>query len=402
EAAFNCNRRLLQLRPQPSYRRRCAVLQFLLNPYQNLPRLLTRKPSVTNQDPEILWQLALSHIHNHEETRARFYLNLLKLNDGWFVPAVQAGEYLYRCANNKTNLIRVHKTLLELAADNTAFRPLYISNYLERSLPLWKDYDCFYRGYSYLFKGETNKAEKYFLKELNRSQSLTNAGAVYRVLDYYEKKSNFTLLTNRLTGMVHRRSENNFARYQLISVMLKAGWTNAAAGEFNRLLLSLTNNSSNFFLLLQTAALSRQFNRTKTAEKLLLQLIKKFPDRARPYNFLGYLYAERNIKLNRAEILLQKALELKPDQASFLDSMAWLKFRQKQYQAAEKYIRKAVYLSRYNDTAAAEIYFHAGEIALARQKYRTAKYNWQKSLQYGFPDRQMLEKKLNKKYNNFK
>ncbi|MCQ2403103.1 MAG: hypothetical protein MJ202_05195 [Lentisphaeria bacterium] len=58
------------------------------------------------------------------------------------------------------------------------------------------------------------------------------------------------------------------------------------------------------------------------------------PENAQAANFLGYTYAERGIRLEEATTLIQQALDREPQNAAFLDSMAWVRFRQGNYPEA--------------------------------------------------------------------
>ena len=52
--------------------------------------------------------------------------------------------------------------------------------------------------------------------------------------------------------------------------------------------------------------------------------------------------AERNIRLPEAEQLLQRALEIRPDDGYFLDSLAWVHFRRGDYRRAEADLLQAL------------------------------------------------------------
>ncbi|MDR2426377.1 MAG: tetratricopeptide repeat protein [Endomicrobium sp.] len=93
------------------------------------------------------------------------------------------------------------------------------------------------------------------------------------------------------------------------------------------------------------------------AEKAFLQTLEINPDHTKAMNYLGYSYADRNIKLAEAEILLNKAVSLEPQNAAYLDSLGWLYYRQKKYELAKKYIVIAA-----NFTRDALIYEHLGDV----------------------------------------
>ena len=66
-------------------------------------------------------------------------------------------------------------------------------------------------------------------------------------------------------------------------------------------------------------------------------MIRVRPDNAQAYNALGYTLADRNVRLDEAKALIEKANALSPDDASILDSLGWvaLPARQQQRRAGQ-------------------------------------------------------------------
>jgi tetratricopeptide (TPR) repeat protein len=94
-------------------------------------------------------------------------------------------------------------------------------------------------------------------------------------------------------------------------------------------------------------------------------------------NDLGYMYAERGIKLDEAVAMLKKAVAADPANYAYLDSLAWAYFKQGQYVLAEDYERKAVSRMSSDPT----VLDHLGEIEAKNGKLQQAIVDWQKSLQ---------------------
>jgi tetratricopeptide (TPR) repeat protein len=94
-------------------------------------------------------------------------------------------------------------------------------------------------------------------------------------------------------------------------------------------------------------------------------------------NDLGYMYAERGIKLDEAVAMLKKAVASDPANYAFLDSLAWAYFKQGQYVLAEDFERKAV-LRMSNDPTVLD---HLGEVEAKNGKLQQAIVDWQKALQ---------------------
>jgi len=80
-------------------------------------------------------------------------------------------------------------------------------------------------------------------------------------------------------------------------------------------------------IIIGLASMMEKMDKFDDLEKVLKDGLEKLPDSAAIMNFLGYMYADKNIKLEEAKTLIEKALKQKPDSSAYLDSMAWVLFR---------------------------------------------------------------------------
>ncbi len=83
---------------------------------------------------------------------------------------------------------------------------------------------------------------------------------------------------------------------------------------------------------------AQRFDDTVTTLK---QVIAKEPEHAAAHNYLGYLYAEKGINLEDAEFHVKKALEIKPEDGYYLDSLGWIYFQQGNYKKALDVLQRA-------------------------------------------------------------
>ena len=79
----------------------------------------------------------------------------------------------------------------------------------------------------------------------------------------------------------------------------------------------------------------------QTCIATLKEVIKKDEKFSSALNFLGYLYADRGENLEEAASLIKKALELKPNDGFYLDSLGWVHFKKENYPLALKTLLKA-------------------------------------------------------------
>ncbi|MDO9064394.1 MAG: tetratricopeptide repeat protein, partial [Sulfuricella sp.] len=110
-------------------------------------------------------------------------------------------------------------------------------------------------------------------------------------------------------------------------------------------------------------------------EQDLRKLIQIKPDYAHAYNALGYALADRSERLDEAQQLIEKALELAPEDFFIMDSLGWVHYRTGQLEKAEDALRRA-----YAGQRDAEIAAHLGEVLWARGKREEAEKIWRAAL----------------------
>ena len=80
-------------------------------------------------------------------------------------------------------------------------------------------------------------------------------------------------------------------------------------------------------LLYESALVAERLGRVDIFEDRLKRLLQLKPDHAHAYNALGYSLVERNLRLDEAQQLIERALALAPDDPFILDSKGWVLFR---------------------------------------------------------------------------
>ncbi len=115
----------------------------------------------------------------------------------------------------------------------------------------------------------------------------------------------------------------------------------------------------------------------KQAENYFLQCLKLAPDFAEALNYLGYMWAERGENLTEAKSLIEKALKQEPENAAFLDSMAWVHFKLNQPKEALEFQLKALKFQKEPD---ATLHDHLGDIYAALKQLEQARAQWELAL----------------------
>ena len=116
-------------------------------------------------------------------------------------------------------------------------------------------------------------------------------------------------------------------------------------------------------LKFQLAALYERKKDYRRAENLFKELIEANPDNATALNYIGYMLADRGIRLNEAVEYVERALVLEPNNGAYLDSLGWAYFKLNDLEKAEQYLLKAVEIVRKDP----DIHAHLG-ICTTRQE----------------------------------
>jgi tetratricopeptide (TPR) repeat protein len=128
------------------------------------------------------------------------------------------------------------------------------------------------------------------------------------------------------------------------------------------------------------------------AEKIFLRLLEKKPNDAATLNYLGYMWADKNVHLERAKEFLEKAVAREPRNGAFRDSLGWAYFRLGNFDAAEKNLREA---SR-RDPDDPTIEEHLGDLAERQGRIETAVRHWERSLTLKPDEPEKVRAKLEK------
>jgi tetratricopeptide (TPR) repeat protein len=114
------------------------------------------------------------------------------------------------------------------------------------------------------------------------------------------------------------------------------------------------------------------------AEAEFRKVLELNPDNASALNYLGYMYADRSVRLEEAQKLISRALELEPDNGAYLDSLGWVYFRQNKLEEAEHALVRA--LSKKEIGGDPTVHDHLGDVYFKLGKTKDAITQWQASL----------------------
>lgn len=127
-------------------------------------------------------------------------------------------------------------------------------------------------------------------------------------------------------------------------------------------------------LMYETALMAEKLGRHDELETRLRRLMELRPDHAHALNALGYSLADRNIRLPEARALIERALELTPNDPFILDSKGWVQFRMGDVDAALETLNRAFSIRPDPEIAA-----HLGEVLWSLGRQDDAHSTWEKA-----------------------
>ena len=143
-------------------------------------------------------------------------------------------------------------------------------------------------------------------------------------------------------------------------------------------------------LYLQLGAEEEQRGEFDAAVPLLQRSIDVNPDNDRALNYLGYLWADRGVNLDKSIEYIKRALQIGGRNAAYLDSLGWAYYRQERYELAEPELESAASLSEDEPV----ILEHLGDVYHARGKVEQAVEAWQRALRVSQEDTAALQAKI--------
>ena len=115
-------------------------------------------------------------------------------------------------------------------------------------------------------------------------------------------------------------------------------------------------------LIFTRAAALERLDQVEESEALFKQLVDTEPNDANAANYLGYMWADREVRLEEALELITRAVSLDPENSAYLDSLGWVHFRLGDLAEAERWLRRAVDLG--GSLGDGTIFCHLGEVLL--------------------------------------
>jgi tetratricopeptide (TPR) repeat protein len=182
--------------------------------------------------------------------------------------------------------------------------------------------------------------------------------------------------------------------YYLAIAQREAKQTQRAVATFEEALreaqLDEDNEIVNAKFYLNYGVTAEQAGLYDKAADLLRKSIALDPaNAAEAYNYLGYMWADLNMHLDEAKEMIQRALQIEPNNGSYLDSLGWVEFRQGKFdQALADLLLAAKSLDREDPI----VFEHIGDTYLKLHRVPEALESWKKALALDPKNKKLAEK----------
>jgi len=141
-------------------------------------------------------------------------------------------------------------------------------------------------------------------------------------------------------------------------------------------------SASNWFLLYARGISLERLAQWDRAEADFRAALELNPDRPEVLNYLGYSLVEKQIKLDEALNMIERAVAARPGSGYIVDSLGWVLYRLGRYDEAVAHMEQAVALMPVD----AVVNDHLGDVFWAVGRYLEAEFQWKRALSFVDPE----------------
>ncbi len=118
------------------------------------------------------------------------------------------------------------------------------------------------------------------------------------------------------------------------------------------------------------------------SEADLRQALELNPEQPQVLNYLGYSMVEKQVNLDEALEMIERAVAARPESGYIVDSLGWVLFRLGRYSEAVAHMEKAVELMPVDPV----VNDHLGDVYWAVGRIREAEFQWSRALSFVKPE----------------
>ena len=152
----------------------------------------------------------------------------------------------------------------------------------------------------------------------------------------------------------------------------------AIAAYTNALDLYETEGRSQWFLHYARAISFERLDQWDEAESDFRAALELNPDQPQVLNYLGYSLVEKQIKLDEALDMIERAAAARPDSGYIMDSLGWVLYRLSRYDEAVGHMERAAELMPVDPI----VNDHLGDVYWAVGRKTEARFQWRRALSF--------------------
>jgi tetratricopeptide (TPR) repeat protein len=137
-----------------------------------------------------------------------------------------------------------------------------------------------------------------------------------------------------------------------------------------------TSDAEKEDVIFDRGAMYERMKKIDLAEQQFRKVLDLDPDSDAALNYLGYMLADRNMRLQESLDYITRAVDKRPENGAYIDSLGWVYFRLGRLQEAEENLRRAVQKTPHDPT----VHDHLAQTLMREGKVREAMAQWQLSL----------------------
>ena len=242
-----------------------------------------------------------------------------------------------------------------------------------------------YLGSAYQEKGMIPSARKEFIRVPEESEYFRDA--MFHLAFLYSKEKNSSKSMDTLRKLSERYPGDVGVKVFLGELLYDGKKYREAVSVLKDVISLAPENERAHFLL---GVVYDKLGEFTLLEEQMKKAIVLNPDDGTALNYLGYSYADKNVKLKEAEEMIKKALLIKPDDGYYIDSLAWVYYRQGRIEKAFKELEKAL-VNVPDDPVILE---HMGDVLRALSRTKEAAEYYKRALKKNHENPGIVESKI--------
>ncbi len=196
----------------------------------------------------------------------------------------------------------------------------------------------FILGVVYKKKKMFNEASKELKTAISLEKNISQAYIQLAHIYLHQKKIEEAVNILNKSMNLSSSTQNIEVSLLLGQIHLQSKQYEKAIAIYRRILWHYPDNQEAWY---QMGMANDQLEHTNKSVDCFYKCIKINPKHANAYNYIGYMYAEKKMRLDDAVRLIHKALEIEPENGAFLDSLGWAYYQQNNMDDALKNLERA-------------------------------------------------------------